>query len=147
VGTKVLLVAAVLAPILVVAAWTGETASSGARASNGTTVRVDSKQTSIKPGSTTTLTDDYLQAGQNVGNDQIACVLTGPGSLAICTATSFLPKGEIVGVGSVTIPPPVNQTTTVVIVGGTGSYSTARGTIDITAISPTGSTNIFHITS
>src|SRR5713226_4810874 len=123
-GRKFFVVAAVLAMILGVAAWSGKTASSGSRASKATTIRVDSKQTSVNPGSTTTVTNDYFQGAKKVGSDQIACVLTGPGPLAVCTATHLLPKGEIITAGSVTIPPPVGQTVTAAIVGGTGSYST-----------------------
>jgi hypothetical protein len=82
-------------------------------------------QTSLNLGSTTTLTDDYFQGAKQVGSDQVACVMTGPGSLALCTATHMLPKGEIISAGSVTIPPTVNQAFTTAIVGGTGPYSTA----------------------
>jgi hypothetical protein len=145
-GRGFLVVAAVLGMILGVAAWSGNTASSGSRASKATTLRVDSRQTSVNPGSTTTITNDYFQGTNKIGSDQIACVLTGPGPLAVCTATHMLPKGELITVGSVTIPPPVNQKFSAAIVGGTGPYSTARGTDDSTPSSPTESAVNFHIT-
>jgi hypothetical protein len=143
--TKILATTAGLSLLALVIGWA--TASSATTSTSaGKSTRVDSKQTSLHTsGNTLTLTDDYFQNGKNVGGDQIVCTQTGPGPLAICTAVNQLPKGQIISVGSVTIPPATNRTTTVAVVGGTGSYTTARGTVDITANSSTDSTNVFHI--
>ena len=111
-----------------------------------TTIKVVEHQTSLMPaGNTLTLTNDLLQGGKTIGTNQVACFLTGPGSSAECFAASVLPKGQILSQASITIPPPTGTTSTA-IVGGTGAYSTARGTIDSVRTSDSGDTAVtFHI--
>jgi hypothetical protein len=133
--------AALLVPLLVVAA-----SGSGGGSGGITTIRVVQKRTSLKSsGSVLTVTNDLDQHGKKVGRDQIACVATGPGTFFECYASSLLPKGQIDGQGAID---PIHSTHfTVAIVGGTGAYRNARGTIDNVDVSKTETDNIFHITN
>jgi hypothetical protein len=146
--TKMLTGTALLSLLVLLVGWTS-TSSATTRTSPGkTTIRVDATQTSLNPTANGfTLTSDYSQNGKQFGSNQVSCILTGPGPLALCTQAHLLPKGEIIAAGSVTVPAQANQTFTVAVVGGTGPYTTARGTIDITPTSPslTESTITFHL--
>ena len=117
---------------------------SGASPSSGTALRVVQKQTSLHvTGNVITITDDLFSHGRKVGRDQIACVATGPGTFYECYASSLLPNGQIEGQAA--IDPITTHRFTVAIVGGTGAYRTARGTIDNVDVSKTETDNIFHI--
>lgn len=68
---------------------------------------------------------------------------TGPGAFLECYASDLLPKAQI---QSVAAADPARQSHfTVAIVGGTGAYRDARGTIAIAELSQTVSTYIYHI--
>jgi hypothetical protein len=132
---------AVLLVVLFVAAWAPGSGASAPKAGGGrlVTIHVTAHQTSVKPGtSVTTITNDLISNGQTIGSQQIACVSTGPGSLAVCTAASVLPKGQLLSEASLTIPPGPGTTVTA-ITGGTGAYGLARGTID--SVRTSGSTD------
>jgi hypothetical protein len=148
--TRSKLLALVVAPFAVVllAAWSSSSGTTQRTSvpTKAVTVKVVEHQTSLMPaGNTLTLTNDLLQNGKTIGSNQVGCFLTGPGSMAECFAASVLPKGQILSQASITIPPPTGTTVTA-IVGGTGAYSTARGTIDSVRTSDTSDTTVtFHI--
>jgi hypothetical protein len=102
--------------------------------------------TSVKPvGNTITVTNDLTQNGQKIGTNQVGCFLTGPGPLAVCTAASILPRGQILSAASIPIPPPAGDTVTAII-GGTGAYRTAQGSIDsVRTNGGTDTTVTYHI--
>lgn len=110
------------------------------------TITVIETVTSVKPaGNTVTITNDLSRNGQKVGTNQVGCFLTGPGPLAVCSAASVLPRGQILSAASITVPPPPGDTVTA-IVGGTGAYSTARGTIDSVRVGGSATTTVtFHV--
>jgi hypothetical protein len=96
-------------------------------------------------GNTVTIVNDLLSHGKRIGTGQVDCVLSGRGALALCTGAATLPEGQILSDASLRIPPPVG-TSIDAIVGGTGAYATARGTIDLTRHSPGGDTDVtFHV--
>jgi hypothetical protein len=145
---RVLAGATVLSLLGLILGWAA-TSSAATRASrDGTTIRVEARQTAFNTAGTSyTITSDSFRNGQKVGSNQIVCDLTGPGPLALCNSAHLLPKGEIVAAGSVTTPPQPGHTYTVAIVGGTGAYANARGTLDVTNVNPTSDTYTFHISS
>ncbi len=110
------------------------------------TMTVIESVTSVKPaGNAIAITNDLSRDGQRIGTNQVGCLLTGPGPLAVCTAASVLPGGQILSAASIAIPPPLGDTVTAII-GGTGVYSTARGTIDSVRTSGSAATTLtFHI--
>lgn len=132
-----------------VVAWVSEVGAarpSKAAKSHSETITVVEHQTSVKPaGNTITVTNDLLQNGQKTGANQVGCFLTGPGTLAVCTASSVFSKGQILSAASIAIPPPTGDTVTA-IVGGTGAYGTARGTIDSVRTQGSSDANVtYHI--
>ena len=132
--------AATAALLLVVVSASGNGRSPG----GDTTIRVVQKRTSlVVTGNVVAITDDLFSKGKKVGRDQIACVSTGPGSFFECYASSLLPKGQIEGQAAA--DPIHAHKFTVAIVGGTGAYRTARGTIENVDVSSTETDNIFHI--
>jgi hypothetical protein len=55
-----------------------------------------------------------------------------------------LPAGQVLSQARLTLPPV--GTNVDAIIGGTGAYATARGTIDLVRAKPTGDTDVtFHI--
>jgi allene oxide cyclase-like protein len=127
---------------------TAVTASGRTRASaSAATVVVTARSTSFNTAGSgldavTTFTDDLFAHGRKVGRDQVMCVATGPGSFLECLGTDLLPKGQVESIG---VFDPVRQSRlTVGIVGGTGAYRDARGTIDVVVLSQTKSTYVYH---
>ena len=124
------------------------TASGRTRASaSAATVVVMARSTSFNTagtglGAVTTFTDDLFAHGRKVGRDQVMCVATGPGKFLECLGTDLLPKGEVESIG--VFDPAHQSRLTVGIVGGTGAYRDARGTIDIAVLSQTKSTYTYH---
>ncbi len=78
--------------------------------------------------------------GQRVGRSEVFCTFTtgqptASGAPAYCTASAFLPAGEVLLAGFVRLPEgPVNVA--VAVVGGTGGYSNARGWASFRDIGP-----------
>lgn len=135
-----------LSLIALLSGWAA-TSSAATRPSEGErTLRVETTQTAFNAaGSSYTITSDSFRDGKQVGSNQIACDLTGPGTRALCTSAHLLPKGEIVAAGSITTPPRPSDTYTVAIVGGTGAYANARGTLEVTNINSTSDKFTFHV--
>lgn len=96
-------------------------------------------------GSIITIVNDLLSDGHKIGEGQVECILSGRGATGLCLGAAVLPKGQILSQARLPVPPPVG-TSVDAIVGGTGDYATARGTIDLARTSLTGDTNVtFHI--
>jgi hypothetical protein len=145
--SRVLAGATALSVVALLSGWAA-TSSAATRPSEEAppSVRVETRQTAFTPaGSSYTITSDSFRNGRKVGSNQIVCDLTGPGPRALCTSAHLLPEGEIIAVGSVTTPPRPGDTYTVAIVGGTGAYANARGTLDVTNVNPTSDTFAFHV--
>ena len=64
-----------------------------------------------------------------IGSATMSCTATG-GSGQSCTATYFLPKGQIVTQGVITS----RLIYELAVVGGTGLYSNVRGTLTVTSL-------------
>jgi hypothetical protein len=144
--TRVLAGATALSLILLLSGWAATSAAATREGEAPRIVRVETRQTAFtRAGSSYTITSDSLRNGRKVGSNQIVCDLTGPGTRALCNSAHLLPTGEIIAVGSVTTPPRPGDTYTVAIVGGTGAYANARGTLDVTNLNTTSDTFTFHV--
>jgi hypothetical protein len=64
-----------------------------------------------------------------IGHSELVCMSTGNSS-SVCNGTYFLPKGRIV-VGGGTTPPLFYE---LAVLGGTGLYDNARGTLTVTSL-------------
>ena len=140
-------IAALVIVVGAVALFTAAATRSAPTSARQLTIRAEERNTAAKPGAgILTITNDLFQNGSMVGRNQVGCFLTGPGPLAECFAASVLPKGQILSDASITIPPPVGDSVTA-IVGGTGAYAGARGTIDSVRTSDTANVEVtFHVT-
>ena len=136
---------ATMAAVIAVAA-SGHASSAASARTLVVTARATSLHTAgTGAGAVTTFTDDLYSDTRKVGRDQVTCVATGPASFLECYATDVLPKGQVESVGPFD---PVHQSrATVGIVGGTGAYHAARGTIAIKLLSQTKSTYTYHFGS
>ena len=95
-------------------------------------------------GSAVTIVNDLMSNGKKIGEGQVDCFLSGRGAAATCLGAAVLPHGQILSQASLTLPPV--GTNVDAIVGGTGAYATARGTIDLVRATPTSDTSLtFHI--
>jgi len=146
----------ILAAILVVA-FGGAGCSSAKKATSATdsttakpnvrtiTFKAVEHDLSLKPsGNTVTIVNNLLSNGKKIGEGQVVCFLSGRGAVAMCLGAAVFADGQILSQASLTLPPV--GTNHDAIVGGTGAYATARGTIDLERASPTADTNLtFHI--
>ena len=95
-------------------------------------------------GNTVTIFNNLLSNGKKVGEGQVECFLSGRGAVAMCLGAAVFPDGQILSDASLKLPPVGNNVDA--IVGGTGKYAGARGTIDLVRATPTADTNVtFHI--
>jgi hypothetical protein len=110
------------------------------------TLTVVEHDLSIKQsGNTITIVNNLISNGAKIGEGQVDCTLSGRGNVALCVGAATLPTGQILSQASLPVPPPVG-TSIDAIVGGTGAYATARGTINLERTTLTGDTNVtFHI--
>jgi hypothetical protein len=95
------------------------------------------------PGSTFVFSEKLTQAGSPVGSDHIVCTFTGswPSETDFCRAV-FRVNGSTIVAEGISAQGPF----TVAIVGGTGRYQGARGTIRSTP-TKNGETLDFRLTS
>ena len=109
------------------------------------TLRAVEHDLSIKEaGNTVTIVNNLMSGGKKIGEGQVSCLLSGRGAAAMCLGAAVLPDGQILSQASLTLPPV--GTNVDAIVGGTGAYATARGTIDLVRATPTSDTQLtFHI--
>jgi hypothetical protein len=129
-----------------VALFTAAATRSTSTSARQLTIRAEERNSAVKAAAgTLTVTQDLFQNGHMVGGNQVGCFLTGPGAQAECLASSVLPKGQILSAASIAVPPPVGDTVTA-IVGGTGAYAGARGTIDSVRTSASANVEVtFHV--
>jgi hypothetical protein len=94
------------------------------------------------PGDYTVITDDYLLGGKVVGHDVVHCVLITLKE-SLCTIAVSLPKGqiELQGIG----PGGGTGHFTIAVVGGTGAYANARGTVTFTSGPNNTGTEVFRL--
>jgi hypothetical protein len=98
-----------------------------------------------RSGNTITIVNNLMSNGTKIGEGQVDCILSGRRNVALCLGAAALPNGQILSQASLSVPPPVG-TSVDAIVGGTGAYATARGTITLERTSLTGDTTVtFHI--
>jgi hypothetical protein len=96
----------------------------------------------LSPGSTFTFTADVSAQGRPVGTSQAACVIV-VGTSAQCQGTTTLTgRGQIQAQGQIDIAKP---SSTVAIVGGTGTYKGARGLITRKQLTATTTEEIYHL--
>jgi hypothetical protein len=109
------------------------------------TLRAVEHDLSIKEsGNTVTIVNNLMSNGKKIGTGQVSCLLSGRGAAAMCLGAAVLPDGQILSQASLTLPPVGRNVDA--IVGGTGAYATARGTIDLVRATPTSDTQLtFHI--
>jgi Allene oxide cyclase barrel like domain len=96
----------------------------------------------LSPGSTFTFTADVSVRGRPVGTSQAACVIVA-GTSAQCQGTTTLTgKGQIQAQGHTDV---AKSSSTVAIVGGTGTYTGARGLIARKQLTPTTTEETYHL--
>ena len=96
-------------------------------------------------GNTITIVNNLMSNGTKIGEGQVDCILSGRRNVALCLGAAALPNGQIVSQASLPFPPPVGASIDA-IVGGTGAYATARGTITLERTTLAGDTKVtFHI--
>jgi hypothetical protein len=86
-------------------------------------------------------TDDVYRQGRKVGHDAAVCQfmadLGQAGGRFQCVATVSLPEGQLTVQGLPTLTETGNQPFTLAITGGTGTYRTAHGQVQVTPVSET----------
>jgi hypothetical protein len=109
------------------------------------TVKAVEHDLSIKrSGNSVTVVNNLMSNGKKIGEGQVECFLSGRRTTAICLGAAVLPAGQILSQASLTLPPVGKNVDA--IIGGTGAYATARGTIDLVRATATDDTNVtFHI--
>ncbi len=134
--TKVgFLLAGVLVGVLVVSPW-----EPGAAASTGpATIRITNKEVSVarvdvgrrskSPGDMEILRQQLFDRRQNrIGRAELVCTFVDSRRARVCRGTYFLPKGKLVVGGSLTY----RQFYDLAVLGGTGLYDNARGSVTVT---------------
>ena len=131
------LLAGVLVGVLVVSPW-----ESGAAASTGpATIRITNKEVSVarvdvgrrgeSPGDLEIIRQRLFDRQQNrVGQAELDCTFVDSRRARVCRGTYFLPKGELVVGGSLSF----RQFYELAVVGGTGLYENARGSVTVTRV-------------
>ncbi|HEV2591999.1 MAG TPA: dirigent protein [Gaiellaceae bacterium] len=147
---KLVLGAAALAAVLLAGV------ASGAPATSRTLAFTDVQQRSIAPPDPT-LGDRMMftsviynhgsqfgkPSGARAGRAEGVCTVTGNTPPAVqCVFTAHVPNGQLVAMGDGDPGKPVSRWA---IVGGLGAYTSARGTLVITNVSPTRSLVVAHL--
>jgi hypothetical protein len=134
--TKVgFLLAGVLAGVLFVSPW-----ETGAAASTGpATIRITNKEISVarvdigrrgkSPGDLEIIRQQTFDRQKHrIGRAELVCTFVDSRRARVCRGTYFLPRGKLVVGGSLTY----RQYYDLAVVGGTGLYDNARGSVTIT---------------
>ena len=134
--TKVgFLLAGVLVGVLVVSPW-----EPGAAASTGpATIRITNKEVSVarvdvgrrgkSPGDMEIIRQQLFDRQRNrIGRAELVCTFVDSRRDRVCRGTYFLPKGKLVLGGSLSF----RQFYDLAVVGGTGLYDNARGSVTVT---------------
>ena len=86
-------------------------------------------------------TDDLYRNGRKVGDDASVCQfmsdLGQAGGRSQCLATLSLPEGQLTAQGLITQTEGGDQSVTLAITGGTGTYRTAHGQVRVVQINDT----------
>ena len=136
--TKVgFLLAGLLAGVLVVSPW-----EPGAAASTGpATIRITDKEISVarvdvgrrskSPGDMEIIRQQLFDRQQNrIGRAELVCTFVDGRRARVCRGTYFLPKGKLVVGGSLSY----RQFYDLAVLGGTGLYDNARGSVTVTRL-------------
>ena len=134
--TKVgFLLAGVLVGALVVSPW-----EPGAAASTGpATIRITNKEVGVarvdvgrrgkSPGDMEIIRQQLFDRRQNrIGRAELVCTFVDSRRARVCRGTYLLPKGKLVVGGSLSF----RQFYDLAVVGGTGLYDNARGSVTVT---------------
>ena len=134
--TKVgFLLAAVLVGVLAVSPW-----EPGAAASTGpATIRITNKEVSVarvdvgrpskSPGDMEIVRQQLFDRRQHrIGRAELVCTFVDSRRARVCRGTYFLPRGKLVVGGSLSF----RQFYDLAVVGGTGLYDNARGSVTVT---------------
>jgi hypothetical protein len=130
------MVAGALLGVLVVAPWGG-----GSEAATGpATIRITDRELAvtrvdvgahgISPGDTEIVRLRLLERGTRttIGRAELLCTFMDSVRSRVCRGTYFLPKGKLVVGGSILY----RQFYELAVLGGTGLYDNARGTLRVT---------------
>jgi hypothetical protein len=133
----VYLLAGVLVGILVISPWEG-----GSEAATGpATIQITSRQISVirvdvgakgkSPGDMEILRQTLFNqrvTERSIGHSELVCTFVDSKRSRLCRGTYFLPRGKLVVGGSLSY----RQFYELAIVGGTGLYDNARGSLVVT---------------
>lgn len=95
-------------------------------------VRINEGKSGRSPGDTEVIRQTLFNrrlSSKPIGHSSIVCTFA-IGTERVCRGTYFLPRGKIVVMGSITF----RQVFELAVVGGTGLYDNARGTLTATRI-------------
>lgn len=92
--------------------------------------RVDVGARGVSPGDTEIVRARLLErgTGKTIGRSELVCTFVDGGRSRVCRGTYILPKGRLVVGGSLLY----RQFYEMAVVGGTGLYDNARGTLTVT---------------
>ena len=92
--------------------------------------RVDVGARGVSPGDTEIVRARLLErgTGKTIGRSELVCTFVDSGRSRVCRGTYILPKGKLVVGGSLLY----RQFYDLAVVGGTGLYDNARGTVTVT---------------
>jgi hypothetical protein len=96
--------------------------------------QVDIGAKGISPGDLEVVTLQLHERGvttRSIGHAELVCTFVGTGNSRVCRGTYELPRGRIVVGGSIEF----RQFYDLAILGGTGLYDNARGTLTVTRTS------------
>jgi hypothetical protein len=130
------MVAGALLGVLVVAPWGGRSEAATGPATIRITdrelavTRVDVGARGISPGDTEIVRLRLLERGTRttIGRAELLCTFMDSVRSRVCRGTYFLPKGKLVVGGSILY----RQFYELAVLGGTGLYDNARGTLRVT---------------
>ena len=136
----VYLLSGVLVGILVVSPWQGTTAAATGPATiritnvQDTVVRVDVGTRGKSPGDMEIIRQRLFNTRlttRSIGRSELICTFVDRRRSRVCRGTFFLPKGKIVVGGSLLY----RQFYELAVLGGTGLFDNARGTLVVTRMS------------
>ena len=135
----VYLLAGVLVGLVVVSPWEGSSAAATGPATiritnvEDTVVRVDVGTKGKSPGDMEIIRQRLYNARlttRSIGRSELLCTFVDRRRSRVCRGTFFLPKGKIVVGGSLLY----RQFYELAVLGGTGLYDNARGSLVVTRI-------------
>jgi hypothetical protein len=134
------------------------TAGGIANAATSTTITVSAVQTSskiikdtppkgqINPGDKFQFTEKLLQKGKKIGTDKVV-ITDEAGNKALADGVFTFKAGTLHAHGTIPFPPPNGKAFKVPIIGGTGAYKGAKGTVTVTQKSQNTSVEVFKFSA